>query len=137
MKKQSIIDASLIAPCGMNCGLCLAYLREKNKCLGCNGSDLGKPAYCLKCRMKNCETIRNNKSKLCYECDKFPCLRLRQLDKRYRTKYSMSMIENLKQIESSGIDIFLENETIKWTCNNCGGNICVHRGYCLNCKEKK
>jgi hypothetical protein len=28
-------ENALIAPCGMNCGVCMAYLREKNKCPGC------------------------------------------------------------------------------------------------------
>ncbi len=29
------LNPVLIAPCGMNCGTCLGYLREKNKCVGC------------------------------------------------------------------------------------------------------
>ncbi|MGE5396634.1 MAG: DUF3795 domain-containing protein [Chitinophagales bacterium] len=127
------LDKSLIAPCGMNCGLCLAYLRPKNKCTGCNGPDLSKPAYCIKCIMRNCETIQKNESKLCYECDTFPCKRLKQLDKRYRTKYSMSMIENLNNIKEFGMDEFIKNQTEKWKCPTCGGAICVHRG-CLDCK---
>ncbi len=136
MENQSI-DSSLIAPCGMNCGICLAYLRDKNKCPGCNANDAGKSVYRQKCRIRNCGTIKENSSGLCYECDKFPCTRLKQLDKRYRTKYAMSMIENLEQIKNLGMDEFLKNETNKWTCKNCGAIICVHRGYCLNCNEKR
>ncbi len=33
------MDVSLIAPCGMNCGICLAYLRTKNVCPGCRVND--------------------------------------------------------------------------------------------------
>ena len=29
----------LIAPCGMDCGLCMGYLREKNTCGGCRAGD--------------------------------------------------------------------------------------------------
>lgn len=137
MGNQSSMDPKLIAPCGLNCGTCLAYLRDKNRCLGCNGSDGDKPVYCIKCRIKNCEKIEESKSKLCFECDKFPCYRLKQLDKRYRTKYSTGLIENLEQIKNLGMDEFLENEKIKWTCQNCGGTICIHRGYCMKCSEKK
>ena len=79
--------SELIAPCGMNCRLCMAFQRKKNKCIGCNSDDCTKPAYCLHCIIKNCVTIQNSSSGLCYECDKFPCRRLKQLDKRYRTKY--------------------------------------------------
>jgi len=31
------------------------------------------------------------------------------------------------------IDQFLQKEQIKWGCPDCGGPICVHRGFCLNC----
>jgi len=33
MNTKSYINSSLIAPCGMNCGICMAFLREKKKCL--------------------------------------------------------------------------------------------------------
>ena len=137
MENELSINSSLIAPCGMNCGICIAHLRKKKKCQGCNGIDVDKPAYCLKCRIRNCETIQKSKLKLCYECNKFPCSRIKQLDKRYRTKYTMSMIENMEHIKNLGMDEFIKNEIIRWTCKNCGGTICVHRGYCLNCSEKK
>jgi hypothetical protein len=32
----------LIAPCGMNCASCMNYLRERNKCPRCRGSDTDK-----------------------------------------------------------------------------------------------
>jgi len=137
MENQSPINPSLIAPCGMNCRICIGHLREKKKCPGCNGSDVDKPVHCIKCRIKNCETIQQNKSKLCYECNKFPCTRLKQLDKRYRTNYAMSMIENLEKIKNSGMDEFIKNEMIRWTCKTCGAIICVHREYCLSCNAKR
>lgn len=40
---RSFNKISLIAPCGMNCSICMAYLREKNKCPGCRGNDIDKP----------------------------------------------------------------------------------------------
>ena len=62
---------------------------------------------------------------------------LKHLDKRYRTKYNMSMIENLENIMNFGIRKFLKNEDIRWTCFQCGGTICVHKGYCVDCGKKK
>lgn len=35
-------EKHLIAPCGMNCGTCIAYLRDKNKCPGCRITSSGK-----------------------------------------------------------------------------------------------
>lgn len=137
LRKEVIrMDLSLIAPCGMNCGICTAYLRDKKKCPGCNGIDVNKPAHCIKCSIKNCEKRQASNLELCYKCDTFPCLRLKQLDKRYRTKYAMSMLENLEQINKLGIDEFNNNEKIRWTCKHCGGIICVHGGYCSSCNEK-
>lgn len=34
---------TLIAPCGINCGICLAFLRDKNTCMGCREFDVNKP----------------------------------------------------------------------------------------------
>lgn len=117
----------------MNCGLCLAYLRKRNHCPGCLGEDAGKSASCLKCIIKNCENIRQSRSGFCYECESYPCKRLKDLDKRYRTKYRMSMLENLEHIKANGLEAFIENEKVRWRCGRCGGVICVHRGYCLQC----
>ncbi len=126
----------LIAPCGMNCTLCIGYQRDKNKCIGCKY--LPDKRYVTKdsksCVIKNCETIKRNKTGFCYECDKYPCQRLKQLDKRYRTKYGMSMIENLNNIKNNGISNFLSSEEEKWKCKNCSNYVCVHKNSCINCK---
>jgi hypothetical protein len=129
------LDNSLIAPCGMNCGICMAYLRDKNKCHGCLQPSVNKKKTRVLCVIKNCELLAKTSSKFCYECEKFPCKRLIQIDKRYRTKYNMSMIENLSIIKNAGLDTFFQIEKEKWDCKNCGGTICVHRGYCLHCKD--
>lgn len=127
----------LIATCGMNCGLCIGYLREKRPCGGCfQKDDRNKPNACRSCAIVNCESLMRTESGFCYDCDKFPCQRLKQLDKRYRTKYKMSMIDNLNFIRDNGMGRFLENEQNRWTCDICGSGISVHRDYCLNCKTE-
>jgi hypothetical protein len=125
---------STIAPCGVNCGYCLAFLRDKNKCNGCWGDNSSKPKYCITCRIKNCEYLAKTSSKYCYECEKFPCTRLKQLDKRYIKSYKIGLIDNLKQIQIIGLESFSNNENTKWTCSTCGGKISIHRGYCGKCK---
>ena len=127
-------DRLLIAPCGMNCGICLAYLRDNNRCNACWGDNKNKPNSCVKCIIKNCELLKETESKFCYECKKYPCTRLKNLDKRYRTKYRMSMLENLETIKTAGLDEFMALEQKRWLCPECGGSICVHRGVCLKCK---
>ena len=127
MKKE------LIAPCGMNCGICYAFLREKNNCPGCRFFDSEKPVSIARCKIRNCEKIKNKKVKFCFQCSDFPCKQLKNLDKRYRTKYNMSEIENLENIKNKGLELFLKNEEIKWKCKECGGVICVHKKKCLGC----
>ncbi len=128
---------SLIAPCGMNCGICYAYLREKDKCPGCRLFNTKEPVSIARCKIKNCEIIQKGKVKYCFECDNFPCKNLKYLDKRYRTKYNMSEIENLEYIKKNGIRKFVSNEKTRWACSKCGGTICVHKGYCYSCGKKK
>ncbi len=134
MLKSSAITVFLIAPCGMNCGLCMAYLREKKHCPGCNGDDAQKPSIsCIRCSIKSCDNLKDTKSGFCVDCAEFPCTRLKHLDKRYRTKYGMSMIENLETIQSLGMNAFVKKERLRWTCTKCGGTLCVHKGSCVNC----
>lgn len=139
LKTKTTIKAELIAPCGMNCAICMGrLLREKNQCPGCQGNDANKPKNCVRCVIANCDFLKISKLKYCSsKCEKFPCIRLKNLDKRYRTKYKMSMIENLHDIEESGIRTFIKNEKIRWACSECDGIICVHRGFCYKCGKKR
>jgi hypothetical protein len=131
------MNSSLIAQCGMNCGICMAYLREKNKCPGCRLFNAKEPVSIARCKIKNCEVIRKSKIKYCFECSSFPCKNLKHLDKRYRTKYNMSEIENLDYIRKNGIRKFVQNEKMRWSCSECGRTICVHKGYCYSCGKTK
>lgn len=119
------MQTKLIAPCGMNCALCIAYLREKNRCPGCKAIYIHKPITRTRCKIKNCGVIKKNNWKYCsIKCKRFPCDRLKSLDKRYSTKYGMSMINNLKNIDKNGIKKFIEMEKDKWIKGN--KIFCVH-----------
>jgi len=127
------MKAKLVAPCGMNCALCLGFQREKNRCPGCKEDDPAKPKYCVTCQIKNCSETAASGSKFCFRCPRYPCQRLKRLDKRYRTRYGMSMIENLNFIRENGIRKFLDLEKKRRKCPCCGNYICVHREKCLYC----
>jgi len=136
MNTKLSMKSSLLAPCGINCGVCIAYLRETNKCLGCRTKTITKPITRAQCKIKNCNQLNKNNLKFCFKCKEFPCERMKQMDKRYRTKYNMSTIDNLKNIKEIGIKEYVKNEKIRWTCPQCGETICVHRGYCYTCRKK-
>jgi hypothetical protein len=130
---RRLSPAALIAPCGMNCGLCCAFLRTRNSCPGCRGDDRVKCKTRFACKIKLCPEGGGN---FCTDCASFPCERLSRLDKRYRTKYGMSMIDNLRKIEADGLRSFVASETSKWTCPGCGKTLCVHKAVCLTCGHK-
>lgn len=132
-KHPEPFNSLMIAPCGMNCGLCIGHLRKKKRCSGCNGDDVNKPQDCVQCSIKNCDEMKDHEPKFCFVCDRLPCARLRQLDKRYRTKHGMSMIENLESIKQLGLEVFTTREKDRWKCPECGGVICVHKKECIYC----
>lgn len=83
-----------------------------------------------------CSEKNGNEKLLCNKCSKFPCLKIRKLDKRYTAKYGESPIENLRNITNNGLINFVKVEKEKWKCSNCGNLLCVHRGICLICGTK-
>ena len=131
------IKPEMIAPCGMNCALCLSNQRKGTKrekhCDGCSSLSV---AAATRCTIRRCSKREDSKSGFCYECAKFPCKRILQLDARYRGKYGMSLIKNLESIQQDGVEAFIEKENKLRTCKVCGNLICIHRDYCLHCKTK-
>ena len=75
----------------------------------------------IKCGIKLC---KKRHGEYCFQCPEFPCERLKRLDKRYREKYAMSEIENLKTIKEKGIEPFMKSEDEKWVTAE--GVFCVH-----------
>jgi len=118
------LNKELIAPCGMNCGICSSYLAYKNNipkkvvsnCIGC-----------LK--------LLKGEIEFCFECNYFPCDNLAKLDKSYRVKFGMSMINNLNEIKNKGINYFIENQEIKYKCQKCNNLISIHSKKCFVCDE--
>lgn len=129
------IQATMIAPCGMNCALCIGHLREKNRCPGCNHrEEVAKAGACRKCSIKFCEK-RGHPNHFCFTCTQYPCRRLRDLDQRYRENYGMSMLENLNYIRDFGIRKFIAQEKDRWACTSCGKTVSVHRAECIHCGQ--
>jgi Protein of unknown function (DUF3795) len=131
----------LIAPCGMNCAICKSYLAYTHEIPRVRG----KVTYCVGCipRAKNCYVIRGCKKlskhqiQSCQQCEEIPCKNLAHLDKRYRERYGMSMVENLKELKEKGMDEFLKSQAEKYSCPTCGDAVSVHDGKCYNCGYKR
>lgn len=129
----------LIAPCGMNCALCKAYNAYSHGI----PAQKGKVTLCAGClpRAKNCyikrgcQKLTKHQIQTCHECTVMPCKHLDHLDSRYRERYGVSMVENLKMLKTEGMNEFLKNQQEKHRCSKCGGVICVHDGKCYSCGQ--
>jgi hypothetical protein len=129
-------DAELVAQCGMNCGTCVAFFgytmagtKRKHPCVGCRT----RASLCAFIK-KGCKRIAAKEPvEYCFECADFPCEKLAKLDETYAEKYGLSLIQNLRYINTKGMDEFLKREQEKWTCPTCGGAICVHTRRCYTC----
>ena len=132
-ESKTFEDITLIAPCGINCGLFRAYLKAKKPCPGSRGGNNNISASCLKCNIKNCGILRQDRLQYCFNCSKYPCETITHLDLRYRTKYQVSPIENLTVIKTEGIQELLNREKRPWICKKCGNTICMHKGHCIQC----
>jgi hypothetical protein len=134
---QNSVSSHFVAPCGMNCAICKAYLAYTHGTVRVRG----KVTYCAGCvpRGKNCyikrgcPKLRKHEIESCSQCDEMPCKNLAHLDKRYRERYDMSMVENLKEIRAKGVAVFLEGQREKYRCPSCGGTVSVHDRKCYSC----
>jgi hypothetical protein len=129
------MEPELVAPCGMNCAICIAHI-------GYHMNNSKKKVACTGCRIRNkncafiikrCKYLPKKEVEFCFECSEFPCENLKKLDKKYRTKYNMSMIENLEFIKKNGMKKFLDQQEKKYKCKKCDGVICVHDNKCYEC----
>jgi predicted RNA-binding Zn-ribbon protein involved in translation (DUF1610 family) len=125
--------SQFIAPCGLNCRICRAFIRNRKACRGCREDDRFKPKTCAECPIKNCKMLTDTGLKYCIDCAEFPCTLITRLEKRYSSKYGVSVVDNLMAIKEGGIMLFVETENTKWNCPNCGKILCMHKAQCFAC----
>lgn len=91
-----------IPACGIFCGGCPTYVREKNPCPGA-GINF---ARCEKCRSYHLCCLEKGITH-CYQCATFPCKRLKSFTVRW-LKYGQNIIDNQHMLERMGERGFLE-----------------------------
>ena len=133
MKMPAVIENAMLAPCGMNCKICYKHCFSKKTCRGCLAGDLGKPAHCRTCKIKQC--ARAHGLVYCYTCAEFPCKRIKRLETSYLTRYGTSLIQNSVTVRDKGIQLFLAEQEKLWKCPQCGGVISLHDRVCSECKR--
>lgn len=134
MKMPLEIPNYLFAPCGINCLVCYVHLKKIKPCGGCYGDIKLKPERCVNCKIKTCANIKG--LKYCHECSDFPCKPIKNLDKSYKKRYNVSLIENSIAVKTNGVSYFQKVEQIKWKCPVCSGIVSLHDKECSVCKQQ-
>jgi hypothetical protein len=136
MEGEGKMNKDTIAPCGIICDLCYGFQRTKDRCKGCNAEGW-HTSHCENCRIKNCPEKQGDTHLLCIDCPKFPCRRIRDLEKRYTMHYGESPIQNMREIKEVGLEAFITRQEELWRCDVCGALLCVHRDRCLSCSAER
>lgn len=131
MKMFDEISEKMIAPCGVNCLACSAYLSNKTPCAGCRAPDeLITRKSCRNCLKKKCAFDKG--LEWCYQCSSFPCSKIKDLNKRYTQNYNVDLIQNGLDAKND-IQAFLLFQKERFTCQSCGGVIDQHHKKCSDC----
>lgn len=131
MEMDKEIPEIMLAPCGMNCYVCYMHLKKNKPCLGCHGRDDSKPNHCRECKIKDCAVSHG--VDFCFDCPSFPCVIIKRLDRSYRQRYQVSLIDGAVLLKSIGAKQYLLNEKAKWSCADCGGVVSLHDRVCSEC----
>lgn len=131
----------LVGHCGIYCGACRAYLVLKKDLLKIKGYKRGCKGCILQNKncafiVRDCPQLRKKEIEYCFKCEKFPCQNLKRIDNMYLIRYNVSLLENLKRIQEVGVNKWVEEQAILYTCPECGGEICVHDAECYDCGYK-
>ena len=145
------IQKELLAPCGLYCGVCAVYIAHKEnntkfkqrivsvypftesigdiQCTGCL-SDGVVFEYCKSCSIKTC--TKKKKIEGCHQCDEFPCRHIANFVMPVGKKVILRAIPEWKSV---GTQKWVENETARYKCPECGNTLFRGAKRCNKCKE--
>jgi len=113
----------LVAPCGLDCGICELYLSRNNEqlmntlitkgipkevlpCEGCRATEGDCPVIHEKCITFEC--THEKKISFCSQCDDFPCMKLAPAADRADTLPHNTKLYNLCVIRSRGVEELID-----------------------------
>lgn len=136
MKKPGEMAEGMIAPCGVNCTVCSAHVQHQKKpCPGCREAiEKITRKSCQNCTKKKCAFEKG--LLWCFQCEKFPCSAIKNLDKSYQKNYEVSIIQNGIEAKND-MRAFLLSQQKHYTCKNCGEVVDVHHKKCSGCGGDK
>ena len=117
---------NLVAPCGIDCGICELYTCradarlfsvltargipvEKIPCDGCRPIAGRCPIIKEDCETYKC--VMEKKVEFCFECSEFPCVKLHPSSKRAEVLPHNMKVFNLCTIKRDGVEAFVEKSS--------------------------
>jgi Protein of unknown function (DUF3795) len=117
---------SLVAPCGIDCGICELYTcrddarlfsalmargipMDKIPCDGCRSIEGNCPVIKEECETYKC--VAEKKVEFCVECSEFPCTKLQPSSKRADVLPHNMKVYNLCTIKRDGVEGFVEKSS--------------------------
>jgi hypothetical protein len=148
-------NEKLVAPCGLFCGACPAYIAthvnnaqaaaskpepgskpslRDMQCDGCLGG--GRlPAHAPKCAIRIC-AVEKTKTGRCSECQEFPCSLITDFNNDGILHHA-EVLENLRQLRKMGIDDWTKREDAHWQCPKCQARLGWYDAECPKCKAPR
>jgi hypothetical protein len=92
----------LMAPCGLYCGECKAFLDEE--CGGCRSNSGIAAEFSRICKIALCSN--DKKVKVCLECDDFPCSHMDYFKARrlQESGWYIDIVGNMKDLKELGLE---------------------------------
>lgn len=146
-------DLSLIGRCGMYCGACAVYLagREGGELRRKMAKKLGIPEEKVGCEgcgrllstrnIKICDILRCLESSgrsFCFECESYHqenCEHFEKIFSSHIEKDGLNLRVNLKKLENSTPERWLEENSRKWVCQSCGSRVTIGATKCHRCEK--
>lgn len=128
-----MMNESLVAPCGVYCGVCPQMVAHRNNddrlkeklaamyglksadiaCEGCNSE---KPfLFCASCAIKTC--VREKEIESCAECEAFPC---QTIDSFPVSKFVEKIKWDVGCRREDGKEMWIDKTLAMNTCSGCG-----------------
>ena len=140
-------NEKLVAPCGLYCGACTAYLATHDdragtgkakgpsmQCDACMGNGRA-PAHVSKCAIKVC-AAEKTKTGRCSECADFPCSIISDFNND-GVQHHGEVLENLRQLRTMGITEWTKHEEDRWSCSQCKTKLAWYDAECPKCKTTR
>ena len=131
--------------CGLYCGACElmnAFRAGKQKemaeqwnmdpedikCYGCKSGD--ESCWCNDCEFKRCAIEKG--VDFCGECTEYPCKMLKDFQADDAVHHS-SVLRGCDRIKEIGMEKWLTEQAIRWSCEQCGATSTWYRENCDKC----